>query len=870
MLRCLILISIILFSLCGLLLSETIYVDSNSGDDTSGDGTSGNPYKTFNKGYAECVNSDVIDLSGTFDWTSTDETGDSSPDGFTIAKNITIRGQGMSNTYVQAASTAQTADRRVFSIDGSAEVIVEDLTMRYGYVTSGGDYGGGILNEGTLTLNSCTVTDNENDPSNSNGYGRCITNWGSSAELTINNSVITNNTVDYIAGGIFTDGTLSINNSEISSNYCDNYGGGIRNWGPATLTNCTISNNQSNSHYGGGISNNSGTMTLENCTIDNNTANHGGGIFNGSTMILTNCTFFNNGTWGDGTRYGGAINNDENLTITNCTIASNNAFGYGGGIYNDTSGEINMKNTICANNTGYDDGEIDDDIYDDSAFNDNDYNIIETSTGISSFADNTITGDQTNLNLSSTLENNNSVNGTKTLKTTSGSVAIDAGGDPATGNNNGVTIPGLDQRGAERKSTTDIGAYEFWDDEASLPVELSSFTAAVTDNNEILIEWSTESAVDLYGFNLYRNQSYNFNNPQKINNDIIPGINGNSLQTYSYRDDNFDNSSPQIYYWLESVDLDQSTELFGPISISFSDFYMNLVSVTTHISNHEDINLQWTTVNENDILIGFDIYRNTKACFVSSEKINPETIYSNNFDNEYTYSFYDTETNPGNTFYYWIAGRSWDNILCLYGPFKKFIPNLELSYFKTEKITENNVLIKWETDFETELSGFNLFRESNNSAKEQLNNDIIIASNCEEGNYYDFIDKNIPKGNSYTYYLQSVNTQGKKQELQTEQINLEYQPQILGNFPNPFIIRDRDSKTSIKFEIKTKELNQLSIYNILGKKVKSFDLSSFEPGIHDIVWEGKQKQEKKVSSGIYFIKLKTKTRSDIHKMLIIK
>jgi len=87
-----------------------------------------------------------------------------------------------------------------------------------------------------------------------------------------------------------------------------------------------------------------------------------------------------------------------------------------------------IKNTIIANNTA--DGIGDDFRLAGGTLHDNGYNIVEDSSGYAFSATGDITGEQATLNLSSTLEANNTTNGTYTLKTTSGSVAIDAADPP--------------------------------------------------------------------------------------------------------------------------------------------------------------------------------------------------------------------------------------------------------------------------------------------------------------------------------------------------------------------------------------------------------------------------------------------------------
>ena len=109
------------------LFAATIHVNSSTGDDASGNGSSGSPYKTFHKAYTEASSDDIIDLTGTFTWTDAAESGDAATTGYTIAKNLTIQGQGAGATYIQAASTENSADRSVFKISGT--VYLTNVTM---------------------------------------------------------------------------------------------------------------------------------------------------------------------------------------------------------------------------------------------------------------------------------------------------------------------------------------------------------------------------------------------------------------------------------------------------------------------------------------------------------------------------------------------------------------------------------------------------------------------------------------------------------------------------------------------------------------------------------------------------------------------
>ena len=249
----------------------------------------------------------------------------------------------------------------VFDISSDATVEIKGLTITKGngyYYQSLG--GGGIYNQGTLTLSNASISSNNAET------GGGIYNTGT---LKVSNSAISDNTAGYYAGGIYNDGgTLTVSNSTISGNnggssyYSDGFGGGIYNSnGTATVSNSTITNNSGGN--GGGIYN-SGTLLVNNSTIDSNSifafvgkSDIGGGIYNSGIATVTNSTIS-----GNKAHFGGGIyNNGGTLTVSNSTITLNTAFrielryggyeyGDGGGIYNSNSGTITVKNSIVAGN----------------------------------------------------------------------------------------------------------------------------------------------------------------------------------------------------------------------------------------------------------------------------------------------------------------------------------------------------------------------------------------------------------------------------------------------------------------------------------------------------------------------------------------
>jgi hypothetical protein len=139
--------------------------------------------------------------------------------------------------------------------------------------------------------------------------------------------IVNGNAAGSVGGGIHNQGTLTLNHSTVSGNHAA-YGGGIFNYySVLTLNNSTLSGNSAVVH-GGGIYNQFGTLTLNHSTLSGNSAAlGGGGIYNEKgTLTLNHSTLTaniadsdSNGS-GDG---GGVYNWDGTLIFKNSLVAGN-------------------------------------------------------------------------------------------------------------------------------------------------------------------------------------------------------------------------------------------------------------------------------------------------------------------------------------------------------------------------------------------------------------------------------------------------------------------------------------------------------------------------------------------------------------------
>ena len=252
-----------------------------------------------------------------------------------ITDTLTIDGSTAVTLTVSGAGLS-----RIFEIGSSTAVTLTSLTIAEG---SNYDsyYGGGIFNEGTLTVTNSTFSGN--------------IAWGgsgiyNSGTLAVTNSTFSDNLSDF-GGAIFNiDGIVTVRESTFRNNLAQR-GGGILNEGILTVNKTTFSGNYVWDGLGGGIANdNSGTLTVTNSTFSGNTASapragaFGGGIGNeGGTLTVTNSTFS-----GNSANFGGGIATIGTLAVSNSTLSGNSA-NFGGGIVN--FGTMHLSNTIIANSS---------------------------------------------------------------------------------------------------------------------------------------------------------------------------------------------------------------------------------------------------------------------------------------------------------------------------------------------------------------------------------------------------------------------------------------------------------------------------------------------------------------------------------------
>ncbi|MCK4461460.1 MAG: T9SS type A sorting domain-containing protein, partial [candidate division Zixibacteria bacterium] len=85
------------------------------------------------------------------------------------------------------------------------------------------------------------------------------------------------------------------------------------------------------------------------------------------------------------------------------------------------------------------------------------------------------------------------------------------------------------------------------------------------------------------------------------------------------------------------------------------------------------------------------------------------------------------------------------------------------------------------------------------------------------------------------------------------------------NYPNPF-----NPQTIIEYELAKDCEVEITVYNILGRKVRTLVKEFQKSGQQRVKWDGKDEEGKEVSSGIYFYQIKTPEFSQSKKMVLLR
>ena len=85
------------------------------------------------------------------------------------------------------------------------------------------------------------------------------------------------------------------------------------------------------------------------------------------------------------------------------------------------------------------------------------------------------------------------------------------------------------------------------------------------------------------------------------------------------------------------------------------------------------------------------------------------------------------------------------------------------------------------------------------------------------------------------------------------------------NYPNPF-----NPTTTLRFDLPEVSDITLTIYNMLGQKVRTFDYQNTSAGYHSVTWDATNDFGEQVGAGVYLYQLRAKQFVNTRKMVLLK
>jgi alpha-tubulin suppressor-like RCC1 family protein len=184
---------------------------------------------------------------------------------------------------------------------------------------------------------------------------------------------------------------------------------------------------------------------------------------------------------------------------------------------------------------------------------------------------------------------------------------------------------------------------------------------------------------------------------------------------------------------------------------------------------------------------------------------------------------------------------------------------VELTSF-TSSIKSSGVNLQWITATEINNSGFDVERAVDNVNFEKIGF-VKGSGNSNSPNQYSFIDKNNLSGN-IKYRLKQIDNNGTYRYSQVIEVNKLNEPTSykLGNYPNPF-----NPSTIIRFELPENTFVNITVYNMLGKRVATLINQKMEKGIHEINFNPQG-----LATGIYVYQMNAGSKVITQKMTLLK
>jgi len=200
-----------------------------------------------------------------------------------------------------------------------------------------------------------------------------------------------------------------------------------------------------------------------------------------------------------------------------------------------------------------------------------------------------------------------------------------------------------------------------------------------------------------------------------------------------------------------------------------------------------------------------------------------------------------------------------------------------LSHFSATMTAENYVQLTWISQTETNLMGYNVYRNSSDdlgSARQIC--PMIAGTNTSQAQTYVYEDRDLVEDGTYYYWLQNVDLDGSNAFHGPVSVVFSITgdggspavptvTQLDDAYPNPF-----NPNTTIRYQLEGAGKVKINIYNTRGQLVRSFERGHDAAGHFSIVWDGRDSSGRELPSGVYLYNMSSGRYSSSKKMVLKK
>jgi len=223
----------------------------------------------------------------------------------------------------------------------------------------------------------------------------------------------------------------------------------------------------------------------------------------------------------------------------------------------------------------------------------------------------------------------------------------------------------------------------------------------------------------------------------------------------------------------------------------------------------------------------------------------------------------------GVTPYYWVLSNHTNDTL-----------PVELTSFAAAFNTGSGaVQLSWETASETDLLGYCIYRNTENSPETAQNMNVTIeAVNTATGATYQYTDSDVYGNTTYYYWLQSVEMTGYTMLHGPVMVTTgtgnpgngtpdpTFTDRLLPCYPNPF-----NPSTTVQYTVADDGTRiSMAIYDLRGARVRDLFNGMVDKGSHSVVWDGYSNAGTQCASGVYFVRTHIGQNQFIGKMSLVK